>query len=282
MSSTVIVVGVLFGRFVICVCYKLGVLSHYAHKLCSCTPLVIATHSYIDTVGMPDAYRSKLERVFQGHNIEFIVEKKADAKYAPCSAASVGECRVNCIVFFVCSSQRSYNIAIFSIKHNNTQSNKHNNNAVAKESRDTLIANWKWTETSYEPKDGLNFGSGYPSDPKCTTWMENNLNVDAPFGYPDFVRFSWGPAKKALKGGEEGGGKKSGDPIVKWEADEDEEDESGGKQSSMEAFMVVKKVNGNGGSKRGGLGSGDRKKPRFRIFNELGLSKVTAFVETSY
>ncbi|EED92264.1 predicted protein, partial [Thalassiosira pseudonana CCMP1335] len=143
--------------------------------------------AYIDTVGMPDAYRSKLERVFQGHNIEFIVEKKADAKYAPCSAASV----------------------------------------VAKESRDTLIANWKWTETSYEPKDGRNFGSGYPSDPKCTTWMENNLNVDAPFGYPDFVRFSWGPAKKALKGGEEGGGKKSGDPIVKWEADEDEEDESG-------------------------------------------------------
>ncbi len=47
--------------------------------------------SYIDTVGIADSYRSKLERVFEGKGITFIVEKKADAKYAPCSAASVGE-----------------------------------------------------------------------------------------------------------------------------------------------------------------------------------------------
>lgn len=47
--------------------------------------------SYIDTVGIADAYKSKLERVFAGKDIAFIVEKKADAKYAPCSAASVGE-----------------------------------------------------------------------------------------------------------------------------------------------------------------------------------------------
>ena len=44
---------------------------------------------YVDTVDMPDAYRQKLERVFEGYNINFVVEKKADAKYAPCSAASV-------------------------------------------------------------------------------------------------------------------------------------------------------------------------------------------------
>ena len=56
---------------------------------CSFSNLLI--HSYIDTVGMPDAYRRKLERVFEGKGITFVVEKKADAKYAPCSAASVGE-----------------------------------------------------------------------------------------------------------------------------------------------------------------------------------------------
>ena len=50
-----------------------------------------ASYSYIDTVGIADSYRSKLERVFEGKGITFIVEKKADAKYAPCSAASVGE-----------------------------------------------------------------------------------------------------------------------------------------------------------------------------------------------
>lgn len=44
---------------------------------------------YIDTVGNPGAYRRKLEREFP--HLEFVVESKADAKYAPCSAASVGE-----------------------------------------------------------------------------------------------------------------------------------------------------------------------------------------------
>lgn len=45
--------------------------------------------AYIDTVGHPQAYQRKLEREFPG--IDFVVESKADAKYAPCSAASVGE-----------------------------------------------------------------------------------------------------------------------------------------------------------------------------------------------
>jgi ribonuclease H2 subunit A len=43
---------------------------------------------FIDTVGNADYYRRKLEREFPG--IEFTVESKADAKYATCSAASVG------------------------------------------------------------------------------------------------------------------------------------------------------------------------------------------------
>ncbi|KAL7528632.1 hypothetical protein ACHAXR_004397 [Thalassiosira sp. AJA248-18] len=191
--------------------------------------------AYIDTVGIADSYRQKLERVFAGKGITFIVEKKADAKYAPCSAASV----------------------------------------VAKESRDTIIANWKWTEMpNYEPQNSNEFGSGYPSDPKCKSWLESNTNVDVPFGFPDFVRFSWGPAKNALKEG----AAKCG-PIVRWEADEDEEDESGGKQSSLDSFMVVK---GEGkGRKIGNLEDLKRKRPRLGVFNELGLSKVTQFVEAT-
>ena len=66
--------------------------------------------------------------------------------------------------------------------------------AVAKESRDTIIANWKWTETlNYAPQNSYEFGSGYPSDPKCKAWLASNCNVDVPFGFPDFARFSWGP-----------------------------------------------------------------------------------------
>lgn len=188
---------------------------------------------YIDTVGNPDAYKAKLDRVFQEHNICFVVEKKADAKYATCSAASV----------------------------------------VAKESRDLLTAKWQWTETNdYEPKEEKNFGSGYPADPACKKWMESNCNLDPPFGFPDFVRFSWGPAKNALKG--EGG---ASDPIVRWEADEEEEDESGGKQSSLDVFVVAK----SGGKRKNGSTMVDKRK-RLGVFgNEFGLSKVMKFVEST-
>lgn len=44
---------------------------------------------YIDTVGNPAAYKRRLEQEFPG--VEFVVESKADDKYAPCSAASIGE-----------------------------------------------------------------------------------------------------------------------------------------------------------------------------------------------
>lgn len=190
---------------------------------------------YIDTVGIEDAYRKKLERAFEGKGITFIVEKKADAKYASCSAASV----------------------------------------VAKESRDTIIRNWKWTEgLNYEPKQSHEFGSGYPSDPKCKAWFQSNCNLDKPFGFPDFVRFSWGPSKKILKKEDEESG-----PMIRWEADE-EEDEVG--QSSLDAFVVSKKSTEGKGRKSGNLEDLRRKKARLGIYNELGLAKVTKFVEAAY
>jgi len=58
---------------------------------------------YIDTVGNPGAYQRRLEREFPG--VEFVVESKADDKYAPCSAASIGayniimKCTVQTCVF---------------------------------------------------------------------------------------------------------------------------------------------------------------------------------------
>jgi len=206
---------------------------------------------YVDTVGMPDAYRQKLDRVFEGHNITFVVEKKADAKYAPCSAASV----------------------------------------VAKESRDAIVSNWKWTEmlNGYTPQNGHEFGSGYPSDPKCVSWMKSECNVDTPFGFPDFVRFSWGPTRKLLGDGptaDDVGNKNSNTndrgkhPIVKWEADEEDEtntDNGGGRQSSMQSFVVTKRVEGNG--QKTAVMQPQRKKARLAIFHEMGVSKVAAFAE---
>jgi len=58
------------------------------------------------------------------------------------------------------------------------------------------------------------------------------LNIfNSVFCYPDFVRFSWGPAKDAIK--------EHGVPI-EWEADlEEEEDDV--RQPKLNAFIKVKK-----------------------------------------
>ena len=149
---------------------------------------------------------------------------------------------------------------------------------MAKESRDTIIRNWKWTEKpNFQPQNSTEYGSGYPGDPKCKSWLVSNTNISPPFGFPDFVRFSWGPAKKALKEGADNCG-----PIVRWEADDDDvDDESGGKQASMDSFMLVNKSEGKC-RKSSNLEDMRRKRTRLGIYNELGLSKVTKFVEAAY
>ena len=172
---------------------------------------------FIDTVGIPESYRRKLEQEFIGQNIKFVVEKKADAKYAPCSAASV----------------------------------------VAKVSRDTIIESWKWSEPEFEPNGGKNYGSGYPSDPHCKDWMSNNF-TDPVFCFPDLVRFSWGPAKLAVK---EHGAK------VEWQAEEEAENEN---QMKMNTFLQAAK----------GSGKSNRKRKRFDFFDKLKLNMVETIVET--
>ncbi len=154
---------------------------------------------FVDTVGIAESYQQKLEREFVGHGIKFVVEKKADAKYAPCSAASV----------------------------------------IAKVSRDCILESWKFTEPGLEPVNEKEFGSGYPSDPKCKEWLENNF-VDPLFCYPDLVRFSWGPAKNAMK--------ENSVVRVKWRAEE-EDDENNNNQMKMNAFLQAA-IGGHGGTKR--------------------------------
>lgn len=45
-------------------------------------------------------------------------------------------------------------------------------------------------------KTELSWGSGYPSDAKCTQWLKSNIN--AVFGWGNECRFSWGTAKNLL------------------------------------------------------------------------------------
>lgn len=50
------------------------------------------TKIYLDTVGIPEAYKAKLDQVFnsgRNQHIEIRVESKADSKYPVVSAASI-------------------------------------------------------------------------------------------------------------------------------------------------------------------------------------------------
>jgi len=216
--------------------YNLNTMSHDAAMQMIQTVLdagVEIDTCFIDTVGSPDSYRLKLEREFEGQDIKFVVEKKADAKYAPCSAASV----------------------------------------VAKVTRDSMVESWNWTEDNFQPENGRNYGSGYPSDPLCKVWLENNFS-DPLFCFPDFVRFSWNPVKTLIK---ERGIK------VGWEADEDDEEaEMGGgsrpdqNQISMSSFLIPSGKRSMQEMEGGTLSQ--KKKQRYRYFDRMKLNAITKFV----
>ena len=59
------------------------------------------------------------------------------------------------------------------------------------------MENWKFSEDNFEAEGGIEFGSGYPSDPKCKEWLSKNVQ-DPFFGMCDTVRFSWAPVKTLL------------------------------------------------------------------------------------
>lgn len=118
---------------------------------------------YIDTIGSPSIYQKKLERIFPTTLIT--VAKKADSLYPCVSAASV----------------------------------------CAKVTRDAALEvcyqNHAALGSKFESSIGEGWGSGYPSDARCTTWLKSNM--DALFGWGSECRFSWGTAKDLLeaKGG---------------------------------------------------------------------------------
>lgn len=134
---------------------------------------VNVTEIYVDTVGQPAAYQAKLQRFFPATKIT--VAKKADSLYPCVSAASV----------------------------------------AAKVTRDAAL------EVLYrarapreaEAEDGMAWGSGYPSDQRCVSWMRGNMHPI--FGWGPECRFSWGTAKDMLEA--------EGKLKVDWPVDDDGE-----------------------------------------------------------
>ncbi|KAE8348453.1 ribonuclease H-like domain-containing protein [Aspergillus coremiiformis] len=121
---------------------------------------------YIDTIGNPSAYQQKLERIFP--SLKITVAKKADSLYPCVSAASVAAKVTRDVALELCHE-------------------------------DVLKTEQSDNPSQATPTNG--WGSGYPSDSKCVSWLRKNM--DPIFGWGSECRFSWGTANEMLemKGG---------------------------------------------------------------------------------
>lgn len=121
---------------------------------------------YIDTIGQPATYQKKLERIFP--TVDITVAKKADSLYPCVSAASV------------CA--KVTRDAALDVEYDFFKQ------AVARDNiRDP-------TQIPEHPAAG--WGSGYPSDARCSSWLKENM--DPLFGWGSECRFSWSTTKDLL------------------------------------------------------------------------------------
>ncbi|KAK4167293.1 ribonuclease H2 subunit A [Cladorrhinum sp. PSN259] len=82
----------------------------------------------------------------------------------------------------------------------------------AKVTRD-LALEALWKQHSPEEEE-IGWGSGYPSDQRCASWLKNNMHPVFGWGTAE-TRFSWGTVKDLLEGGKNG-------TKVEWPADNEE------------------------------------------------------------
>lgn len=131
---------------------------------------------YIDTIGSPQTYQKKLERIFPITMIT--VAKKADSLYPCVSAASV------------CA--------------------KVTRDAALEVAYRAYMPSSSGPEVGADPVPaGEGWGSGYPSDARASSWLKRNM--DPVFGWGTECRFSWGTAKDLLEA--KGGGAKVDWPV---------------------------------------------------------------------
>jgi ribonuclease H2 subunit A len=120
---------------------------------------------YIDTIGRPEIYQKKLERIWP--TVSITVAKKADSLYPCVSAASVCAKVTRDAALDVC--YEPYHARQLQLQ----------------------------PETEAGAKVNVAWGSGYPSDARTSTWLKQNM--DPLFGWGNETRFSWGTAKELLE-----------------------------------------------------------------------------------
>lgn len=130
------------------------------------------TKVYVDTVGPPDSYQTKLSRIFP--SLQVTVTKKADSLFPIVSAASVCAKVTRDVAIDILAGAPS----------GGDHSDAVGGSSIPDNGSSTL-------------KDGDALGSGYPGDARTINYLKKSL--DPVFGWrPEVVRFSWATAKDLL------------------------------------------------------------------------------------
>ncbi|CAK7265588.1 hypothetical protein SEPCBS119000_001590 [Sporothrix epigloea] len=156
---------------------------------------VRVTDVFVDTVGPPATYQKKLERYFPG--LRITVSKKADSIYPCVSAASV-------------CAKVTRDVALEVLYKRYAALSTNTTSAAAT----------------------LGWGSGYPSDGRCTTWLRRNMHPL--FGWGPECRFSWSTAKDMLEDS-----KKNGGVQVDWPEPEDNAPDDGFSVTRISEFLTA-------------------------------------------
>lgn len=231
---------------------------------------VRVTKCYVDTVGDPGYYQSKLSKAF-AHQIDFTVSKKADSLYKTVSAASIcakvtRDRQLKYWVFrepaFEAVAARaaagadsvaavvseSGDAAAYSDLSEGDEDEAEGGGAGSRPTKrlrgsGEIEGGGDSVADKVHPRYG---GSGYPGDPLTKKWLR--AHIDPVFGWPDVVRFSWSTCKELLE---------SSCKPVTWE--EDATEEGAMPQSKLSSFF----------------GKGARKgPPRYKYFAVRNMEHV--------
>ncbi|KAM4603626.1 ribonuclease H2 subunit A isoform 1-T2 [Polymixia lowei] len=102
----------------------------------------------------------------------------------------------------------------------------------AKVARDHAVKGWNFSEDLGDVD--MDYGSGYPNDPKTKAWLLKYL--DPVFGYPQFVRFSWSTAQTLMD---------NKAVTVHWDDDDDDGEKGAARQNNTSMLSYFGRATGS-------------------------------------